>query len=86
MKNKNAEDYPAKGNTEIVNINSDKPITEMKDDIMSKIKGKLSGFECALSIASGNGKEHIALISALLSLPVGIRLAVYTKDGIGFVN
>jgi hypothetical protein len=43
-------------------------------------------FEVALSIASGNGKEHMALISALLSIPVGIRLVVYSKKGIEFVN
>jgi hypothetical protein len=39
-----------------------------------------------LSIASGNGKEHMAIVSALLSIPVGVRLVVYTKEGIEFIN
>jgi len=52
-----------------------------------KLKTKLdSAFEVAVSLASGNGKEHMALISALLSIPVGIRLVVYTKNGIEFIN
>jgi hypothetical protein len=59
---------------------------ELKEDIMGKLKGKLSDFEVALSLASGNGKEHMAMISALLSIPVGIRLVVYTKEGVEFIN
>ena len=42
----------------------------------------MSGTEVALSIASGEGKEHMALISALINSPVGIRFAALTKDGV----
>jgi len=85
VKNKKAENYPSK-NCEIISINSEKMVMELKKEMMEKLKGKISGLEVALSIASGTGKEHIALISALLSLPVGIKLVVYTKDGIEFGN
>ena len=57
-------------------------IKDLKDEIQTKLKGKIKGTEVALSIASGTGKEHMALISALLSLPVGVRFVVLTKDGI----
>jgi len=60
-------------------------ITDLKEEILGKLKGKIKGTEVALSIASGDGKEHMALISALLSLPVGIRFTVLTKDGIVFM-
>jgi len=60
-------------------------ITDLKDEILKKLKGKVKGTEVALSIASGDGREHMALISALLSLPVGIRFTVLTKDGIIFM-
>ena len=43
-------------------------------------------FEIALSIASSTGKESMALISALLCIPVGIRLVAFTKNGIDFIN
>ena len=58
---------------------------EMKEEIQKKLKGKIKGTEVALSIASGEGKEHMALISALLNLPVGIRFTALTKDGIIFL-
>ena len=49
---------------------------------MQKLKGKITGFEVGLSIASGDGKEHMALVSALINLPVGIRFAALTKEGV----
>lgn len=60
-------------------------ITELKEEILEKLKGKVKGTEVALSIASGDGKQHMALISALLSLPAGIRFTALTKDGIIFM-
>ena len=60
-------------------------ISEMRQQILDKLKKKIKGTEVALSIASGTGKEHMALISALLSIPVGIRFTVLTKDGVIFM-
>jgi len=57
-------------------------LMDLKDELMKKLKGKIKGTEVALSIASGDGKEHMALISALLSLPVGIRFTALTKEGL----
>jgi hypothetical protein len=62
-----------------------KTLVKMKQEIMDKLKGKIKGTEVALSIASGDGKEHMALISALLSLPVGIRFTALTKEGIVYM-
>ncbi|MBS3079354.1 hypothetical protein J4218_04485 [Candidatus Pacearchaeota archaeon] len=60
-------------------------IVDLKEEILGKLKGKIKGTEAALSIASGNGKEHMALISAILNLPAGIRFTALTKDGIVFM-
>lgn len=86
VKSKKSEDFPKPNNGEIVAINSEMPLLELKKEMMDKLKPKIKDFEVALSIASGNGKEHMALISALLTIPVGIRLAVFTKEGVQFVN
>jgi len=86
IKNKNAEDFVSSKKADIINVNSDKPLIELKKEIMDKLRGKLGELEVALSIASGNGKEHMALISALLSIPTGIRLVVFTKEGVEFIN
>lgn len=57
-------------------------LVDLKDEMREKLAGKIKGTEVALSIASGDGKEHMALISALLSLPVGVRFTALTKDGL----
>jgi len=67
---------------ETVNVDFRKPLLELKDDLKKKLKEKIDGLEVALSIASGEGKEHMALISALIDIPVGIKFTALTKDGI----
>lgn len=67
---------------EFVKIDLNKKIKDLKDEFLKKLKGKLIGTEVALSLASGDGKEHMALISALINLPVGIRFAALTKEGV----
>jgi hypothetical protein len=67
---------------EFIRIDLTKKLKDLKDEFMQKLKGKINGTEVALSIASGDGKEHMALISALINLPVGIRFAALTKDGV----
>ena len=67
---------------DFIQVDLDKKLKDLRDELSKKLKGKISGTEVALSIASGDGKEHMALISALINLPVGIRFAALTKDGI----
>jgi len=77
-----AKDFKHDKKFEFIQVDLDKKLKDLKEDLSEKLKGKTSGTEVALSIASGNGKEHMALISALLNLPVGIRFAALTKDGV----
>ena len=67
---------------EFIRIDLNKRIKDLRNELLSKLKGKINGTEVALSIASGEGKEHMALISALINLPVGIRFAALTKEGV----
>lgn len=67
---------------EFIQIDTGKRIKDLQKEIKEKLKGKIKGTEVALSIASGDGKEHMALISALINLPTGIRFAALTKEGI----
>jgi len=70
---------------EFLEFDFDKKLRDLKEDFAEKLKGKINGTEVALSIASGTGKEHMSLISALLSLPTGIRFTALTKDGVVFL-
>lgn len=67
---------------EFIKIDLKSKIKDLRDEFSKKLKGKIDGTEVALSIASGDGKEHMALISSLLGLPVGIRFAALTKEGV----
>lgn len=73
---------------DFVEVELDKSLIALKEELVKKLKPKLdSDFssEVALSIASGTGKEHMALVSALLAIPVGVRFTALTKDGIVFL-
>jgi len=70
---------------DFIEFDQNKSLTQLKKDFSTKLKGKFNNLEVALSIASGNGKEHMALQSALLSIPVGIRFTALTKDGVIFL-
>jgi len=80
-----AEKFSVEKNHDFIRVNTSQGLLELKKEIAEKLKGKINGTEVALSIASGEGKEHMALISALLSLPVGVRFTALTKDGIVFL-
>ncbi len=51
------------------------------DAIKDEIKGKLPEGEIAVSLISGSGKEHMAVLAALKELEKKIELVTITKDG-----
>jgi len=70
-----------------VDVDTSISLLDLKEEMLSKLKPKLNNdFEASLSIASGSGKEHMALVAALLSVPVGIKLVAYTKKGVEFLT
>ncbi len=54
----------------------------LRDQIKDKLKTKVKGAEVAVNFLSGAGKEHMALVSALLNLGVAIRLVIPTSTGV----
>lgn len=72
----------SKKNAEIIAVDTNKTITEMADDIKKALSGKINDLEVGLNIVSGEGREHMAIISALLQLGLGIRLVALTKEGV----
>ncbi len=77
-----AKDFTHEKKFEFIKVDLDKKLKDLKDELSQKLKGKFEGMEVALSIASGDGKEHMALVSALINLPMGVRFAALTKDGV----
>ncbi|MBT4412988.1 MAG: hypothetical protein HOC83_02760, partial [Polaribacter sp.] len=79
--NEFAKKFSCEKDFEFIEIKSHR-LVEIKEELEKKLKGKIKGTEVALTIASGDGKEHMALISALLSQPVGVRFCALTKKGL----
>ena len=67
---------------EMIIVDTKKTITEMAADIKKALEGKISDLEVGLNIVSGEGREHMAIISALLQLGLGIRLVALTREGV----
>lgn len=64
---------------DFVIVDFDSSIGDIKNNILKQLDKKLN-LDTALNIASGTGKEHTALISAALSLGVGIRFVTIKDD------
>ncbi len=75
------ENFTADDKTELVEINENMGIKELRDDIKAKLQSRIKGTEIAVNFVSGSGKEHMALVSALLQLGIAIRFIALTKDG-----
>lgn len=76
------KNFKAEKNVEVVVVDFQKPVFELIEDIRKGLKGKITDLEVALNLVSGNGKEHMAILSALLKLGVGVRLMAVTRDGV----
>ncbi len=76
------ENFSAEEDTEFIVIDPNQGLTELRDQIHSLLKEKIKGAEVGLNIISGTGKEHLALVSAILKLGVGVRFVALTKDGV----
>ena len=54
---------------------------ELVEEITQKLKGKTS-HEVAVNFVSGTGKEHMAIIAAVMKLGLAFRLIALTKEGV----
>tara|TARA_Y100000310_G_scaffold73553_1_gene69647 strand:+ start:2001 stop:2357 length:357 start_codon:yes stop_codon:yes gene_type:complete len=69
-------------NIEYIVVDYSLPVSQIIPALTSQLKSKLGGFEIALNLVSGSGKEHMVILSSLLKLGAGIRLTAYTKKGV----
>jgi hypothetical protein len=70
---------------EFIKINTSQRLVDLRDEVKKKLQGKFEEMEVAVSIASGDGKEHMAMLAAILGLPAGIRLVALTKQGVTYL-
>tara|TARA_Y100000034_G_scaffold118625_1_gene159482 strand:- start:196 stop:564 length:369 start_codon:yes stop_codon:yes gene_type:complete len=76
------ENFTKNEKTELVVVDSNQGIQELEKDISLKLKDLVKDIEIFLNIASGTGKEHMAILASLLKLGLGINLTSLAKEGI----
>jgi len=74
--------YKSKKKANFILLDKTKTTEELRDFLLNYFKDKIKGFDVAINMISGDGKEHTALLSALIKLGLGIRIVVLTKEGI----
>ena len=67
---------------DFVIIDSTLSLVSLAKDIKEKLTGKIKGIEVAVNFVSGGGKEHMALMSALLKLGLGVRFVALKPEGL----
>lgn len=75
------ENFNKSSKTELISLNLNQGLNELRDDILKNLKGKIKESEVDVNFISGTGREHMALMAALLKSGVGIRLKALTKEG-----
>jgi len=59
---------------EFVVIDPNLEIGVLVGQIVGQLRGKIDDFEIALNMVSGSGKEHMAIVEAVLELGLNFRL------------
>ncbi len=76
------KNFRSKKQVKFVVINGKKPSYFIVKDIIKQLEGKINDFEVALNISSGTGKEHMAIMAALLKLGLALRFVTIENNGL----
>ena len=68
------ENFSAKEYVELMVVDQNMEVDELRDKIIEELKEKVTGTEVAINFISGTGKEHMALFAAIMKLGIGLRI------------
>ncbi len=69
------ENYKNESNAELIIIDDNQNMEIIRDILVNELKTKnVDVLDMAINFISGSGKEHMALLSALLKIGAGVRL------------
>ena len=81
-----AKSFPEKfkdmENYDFVVVNFNKPVKLLISDIVRQLNEKARVFEAGVNFVSGSGKEHMALVAALIRCGIAFRLVAITQEGL----
>lgn len=71
-----------RNNLHFVVINPAEKVQIIRDKIIKELEGNIKDFEVAVNIDSGSGKEHTAIITALMRLGLAMRFVIVEGEEI----
>ena len=74
------ENFSPAANTELLEVDVNLETSALVQVIKKVLTGKISGFEVALNFCSGSGKEHMALLEAVIELGFNFRLVTVKNN------
>jgi len=74
------ENFKPSPNTQLILIDYFKEISEIAEQIKQQLKDQIQDFEIALNLVSGTGKEHMALLKAIMELGLNFRLTTLKNN------
>ncbi len=75
------ENFTPPNNAELVLVDAFQETTVLVEQIKKALKERVKDFEVALNLASGSGKEHMALLEAVLEMGLNFRLVTVNNHG-----
>ena len=72
------DNFNKKENTELIVVDAFKETSELAEEIKKQLK--VDDFDVALNIASGSGKEHMAVLKAVMELGLNFRLVTIKEN------
>ncbi len=78
------DNYTLGKNTELVLVDNfpDTATSIITEQIKKQLKDKIADFEVALNMASGSGKEHMALLEAVMQLGLNFRQVTLNRNNV----
>ena len=72
--------YAPVRDTEFIVVDARRSLTELIDAVKEGIGDKVDGTEVGLNITSGSGKEHMAILGAIIKSGLSFRLVALDSD------
>ena len=66
---------------QFITVNLKMPLCDVVEELQKKLNAKVHDLDAGVNFFSGPGKLHMAMMSALLKMGVGIRLVAVTPEG-----
>ncbi|MBU1199264.1 MAG: hypothetical protein KKF46_02790 [Nanoarchaeota archaeon] len=71
-----------RANLHVIVVDANSKLQVIRGMIIAGLKDKVKGLEVAVNIDSGSGKEHTAILSALINLGFALRFVSFENEEI----